>query len=70
VKTWNVAVPLSGVIYVTVEAENEKDAIEKALQSDDLKLDNVEEWNASRYLVQGNVFYGVLSEANAEEEEG
>jgi hypothetical protein len=65
-KTYSVAVPISGVIYVEVEAEDEKDAIEKALDSDQLTQDNLERWEAHRHIVQGNVCYAVQWEAEAE----
>lgn len=65
-KTWSVAVPITGIIYVTVEAKNEKAAIEAALQSEDLTLDNCESWNAHEQIVRGNVFSGELNIAEAE----
>lgn len=61
-KTYTVAVPMTGVIYVNVEADTDAEAIEKALQSEDLKLDNVEEWEYHKKVVQGNVFHGVQRE--------
>lgn len=65
-KTWNVAVPITGVVYVTVEAADEESAIEAAL---DKAGDNeIEEWEAHRRIVGGNVFYGTLNEAEAEEQ--
>lgn len=55
---YTVAVPITGVIYVEVEADDEAGAKVAALESDGLTLDNVEEWNTHRQVVQGNVFYG------------
>ncbi len=69
-KTYNVAVPFTGVAYVTVEAENKKDAINKALMSEDLDFKNCEELEYHRQIVQGNVFHGCLNEAEAELEDG
>lgn len=57
---------MTGVIDVEVEAENEEDAIEKALSSD-LTSDDISEWEAVRQIVQGNVFYGHTNEAEAQE---
>lgn len=67
-KTFTVAIPITGVIYVTVEAENKADAIDKAWESEDLKLKNCEEWHAHDYIVRGNVFSGTLNEINATED--
>jgi hypothetical protein len=65
-KEYSVAVPVSGVIYVTVEADSAEEAIELALQSEDISLNNLGEWEAHRHLVQGNVCYASYVEANAE----
>lgn len=65
---FDVAVPITGVIYVTVEAENEEEAIEKALESEELTLENIETWEAHRHIVQGNVFYGEQNEIEVVDE--
>jgi hypothetical protein len=65
-KDYSVAVPISGVIYVTVEADSEEEAIELALMSSDINVDNIKTWDAHRHLVQGNVCYADLAEATAE----
>lgn len=66
-KTYVVSVPITGIIYVEVEAENEDEAIDLAMKSEDLSLDSVEEWEPHRYVVKGNAFYGKAREATAEE---
>lgn len=67
-KTFSVAVPITGIIYVTVEAADKDEAVEKALSSDELTLNNCEEWSAHEQIVKGNVFYGDLNRATAKEE--
>lgn len=67
-KTFTVAVPITGIIRVTVEAADEDAALEQAMSSDELKLDNCEEWSAHEQIVKGNVFYGDLNRAYAKEE--
>lgn len=56
-KLYTVKVPIVAVCYVEVEAENEQEAIGKAMESDDLTLENVDEWEALEHIVQGNVIY-------------
>lgn len=65
-KEYDVCVPITGIIWVTVEAENEDDAIEKAMESDELSRDNIEEWETHEIIVRGNVFYGHTNQAHAE----
>lgn len=64
-KEYEVTLPSSGTIYMTVQAANEDAAIEQAL--DTCEQSDINSWEAHRYLVRGNVFYGERSEAYAEE---
>jgi len=64
-KTYTVKVPIVGVAYIDVEAENEEDAITKAI--DEIEYDHVEEWEAVRRITQGNILYATHNEASAEE---
>lgn len=68
---YTVKVPIVAVCYVSVEADNEEEAIDKAMNSDDLILDNVEEWEALEHIVTGNVIntYNGDIEVFEEEEE-
>ncbi len=68
-KLYTVKVPIVAVCYVDVEAENEKEAIEKAMESEDLSLENVEEWEAFEHIVQGNVIYTYNGDAEVVEEQ-
>jgi len=54
-KTWVVTVPIAGHAYVTIEAESEEDAINKAI--DTVTLQDVEEWQAIKQFNEGNVCY-------------
>lgn len=68
-KTWSVALPITGIAYIEVQAEDEASAIEAALNSDALTIESIETWEAHQYILQGNVFYGVQNEAEATLEE-
>lgn len=66
-KTYTVGIPITGVIYLTLEAEDEQDAIAKAMESDDLTLDNLEEWEPHEVIAKGNVCYASTNYASAME---
>ena len=66
-KEFEVCIPITGVIWVTVEAENEKDAIKAAFESEELTLDHVEEWEAHEAICTGNVLHASQNEAYAVE---
>ena len=65
-KNYDVTLPITGSIIVTVKADSEDDAIKKAFYSDGLVIDNIESWQAHEQIVQGNIFYGELNKAGAE----
>jgi hypothetical protein len=54
---YSVLVPFAGHIRVEVEADSEKAAIEAAMNSEDLNLDNVQDWEAFESLNDGNVCF-------------
>jgi hypothetical protein len=54
-KTWSVTVPIAGHAYITVEADTEEEAIDKAIG--EVELDNIESWEAVSRFHQGNVCY-------------
>lgn len=64
-KTYGVTLPVTGILYVEVEAENENDAIDKAMEAD-VTIDDIQEWESHRQIVQGNVFHGHTNNADAE----
>lgn len=65
-KNYGVLLPITGQIYVEVEAETEEDAIEKALEAELLR-ENIEEWDAHKKIVRSNIFYGLSYAAEATE---
>ena len=64
---YNITLPLTGIIYKTVEADSEEEAIRLAMEES--TLDDIEEWDTHRKIVSGNVFYGVLNEMEIEKED-
>lgn len=67
-KTYGVTLPVTGIIYVEVEAESEKEAIEKALSAEGCEWPKTpDEWEAHSQIVRGNVFSGMQNNASAEE---
>jgi hypothetical protein len=66
-KKFSVNVPISGYINLEVKADSEEDAIEKALSSVDLNLDNIVEWEGHEHLNEGNVCHAIFWNAEAEE---
>ena len=66
-KTYNITLPITGIIYKTVEAESEEKAI--ALAIDESTIDDIEEWEIHLKIVSGNVFYGIQNEMEIEVED-
>jgi hypothetical protein len=64
-KKYRVDLPIAGYISLEVDAENEDDAIEKALDSE-WTHDDIQELDAYKRLVQGNVCYTWHTRAEAE----
>jgi hypothetical protein len=54
-KTYQVTIPIAGHAFLTVEAESEKEAKEKAF--DEVRLDDVDDWEALEQFNRGNVCY-------------
>lgn len=63
-KTFEVTLPITGYCYMTVEANSEEEAIDIALAD---PIDEVESWQVHKEIVSGNVFYGEINEASAQE---
>lgn len=57
---YEVTLPISGYVYLTVEAESEDQAIRKAL-SEEVRPSEIEEWSTLEAVVTGNVWYGIGS---------
>lgn len=73
-KTYDVILPIAGSIYMEIEADSEKEAIEKAFQTDwDIKIEcngehHIDELEAYEKIVEGNVCYVSTTEAEALEQ--
>jgi hypothetical protein len=65
-KSYGVKVPITGHVFIEVEAPSEEAAINQAMSSD-ITIDKIEEWDTCEHICQGNVFYGMLNDAEAEE---
>lgn len=61
-KNYTVLIPITGYIEIEVDAEDKDSAIDKAFDSEDLKLDNVLEWEAHEHICEGNVFHGLMND--------
>ena len=59
-KTYSVILPITGVAYLEIEAETEAEALEKAF--DNVTLKDVEEWEAHKRIVSGNVLHASQNE--------
>lgn len=66
-KKYFVTVPISGYASIEVEANTEEEAINKAINSNDLNLGNIAEWDAHAHINEGNVCNAILWNAVAEE---
>lgn len=67
-KLYTVKVPIVAVCYINVKAETEEEAIESAFESDDLTLENVDEWEPLKHISEGNVVYTYHNDAKVVEE--
>lgn len=68
-KEYTVLVPITGYVEVVVEAENEQEAIDMAMDDEDINLDNVMEWDMVKHITEGNVFYGIKNDIEVLENE-
>ncbi|MBP6512323.1 MAG: hypothetical protein KA347_06620 [Bacteroidia bacterium] len=73
-KEYWVEIPLNAKITVLVEAENKEEALKEAIEKCDLQLNpkseigyEIEEWDIYETMLEGNVWYGIIYEANAQE---
>lgn len=64
-KKWEVLLPVAGHVAVEVEAENEEEAIEKALRSENITNEDIQEWDVFKKIIEGNVCHAPLWEAEA-----
>ena len=64
-KIYYLTIPITGIIDIEIEAENEEEATQKAF--DEISLDQVAGWQAHENITQGNVFYGMQNSLYIEE---
>ena len=50
-----------------MKQKNESEALNKAFDSDELKLNNIIEWEAHEHICKGNVCYAVMNDCEVEE---
>lgn len=68
-KRYTVALPVTGIVYVTVEADDGDEAIETAICEGDWDVGDIDQLEACRSIVTGNVFHGVMNDAEITDEE-
>lgn len=56
-KTYEVTLPITGIAYLTIEADSEDEAIEAAMSA--VTVENLETWEAVRDITRGNVCYAM-----------
>jgi hypothetical protein len=54
-REYQLTIPIAGHAYVTVEAENEEQALELAM--DQITIDNIDTWEPIEKFIGGNVCY-------------
>lgn len=64
---YEVKLPVAGYAMVSVEADTPEKAVEKAFE--ECTLDNIEEWEAFRKIIRGNVFYGNCNDVSVFDED-
>ena len=64
-KEYYLKIPMAGSVEISVEAESEKEAIEKAMNEATIK--NVGEWEMFTKIVEGNVLYAPQWEIEIED---
>jgi hypothetical protein len=75
-KNYQITMPFTGYAVRTIEANSKEEALQQfnddTIMSVDLNGGNVEhiEWDFTRTIVQGNVFYGIQNEMDIEVVDG
>jgi hypothetical protein len=64
-KEYAVSVPICGYAVKFVEAEDEDEAIAKAI--DTVELSDIESWEALEHITKGNCFNGPMNDVEVEE---
>lgn len=61
-----VSVPICGYAIKFVEAKNEEEAKQKALET--IELEDIESWEALEHVCEGNCFHGPMNDIEVEEQ--
>ena len=59
-KKYGVCMPVTGYVYMEVEANNEEEALDFVYEN--ATLNDIGEWELTDYVCKGNVSYAVMSE--------
>ena len=65
-KKFGVTIPLTGYVYVELEAESEEEAVAKGM-AEDFSVVDIEDWETVEQVCQGNICYAMENKAYAEE---
>ena len=63
---YNVFVPIAGYVQIEVEAENEKDTIDKAFEQG-CSAEDISEFDMFEHIAQGNVLHAPMNSIEVEE---
>ena len=63
---YTVKIPITGYVSALIDADDEDEALEKAMNCD-YDYTDIEEWDITETIVQGRVFYGFLNNADVKE---
>jgi hypothetical protein len=59
-----ITIPIAGYVTMSVEAENEEDAIDEAFQ--EASLDDIDEWDVYSQIVEGNILHAPQNSVEVE----
>lgn len=65
-KKYNVLVPIAGYVQIEVEAENEKEAIDKAFEQG-CSAKDISEFDMLEHIAEGNVLHAPMNNVEVEE---
>lgn len=59
---YTVLVPITEYVQVVVDTENKQEAIDKAMDDEDVNLNHVVKWDMVKHITDGNKFYGIKND--------
>ncbi len=63
---YGISMPMTGIVYKEIEAETEKEALEK-FWGCTLTTDDIHEWDLHEHVTTGNVTHAMLNDYDVEE---